>query len=383
MKSQLLRFGLVGFAGYVVDSTVLYGGLFIGLGPAWGRLVSFMCAVCLTWLLNRRFTFQRRSEHNLFNEALSYLGVMLVGGFLNLLIYGLIMNSMSYHLALPAFAVAIGALVGLAANFLLTKNFIYNNEGNHKMKDYLNKNEHQSDSQHVYAGKNMLFKMESDLKNYNLRIVQLFLKNNNIFNPIFKTVMDFGAGIGTLSQIFYSKTGIKPDGVELDLSQRNILSDRGFNCFPSIEDTSGPYDLVFTSNVLEHIENDKNTLLQLRSKLTDTGLLLIYVPAFESIWTNMDDKVGHYRRYQINSLTSKLHETGFQVLKIHYCDSLGYLLSMLFKYIGSKNGDPSSFSLQIYDHLLLPLSNVMDLIFSKYFGKNILAIAKIDRTEYK
>jgi SAM-dependent methyltransferase len=220
--------------------------------------------------------------------------------------------------------------------------------------------------------------MELDLKNYNLGIVEIFLKNSIIFNKFFKSVMDFGAGIGTLSQIFFSKTGVKPDGVELDLSQREILISRGFNCYPSIEDTDGLYDLIFTSNVLEHIEDDKKTLLQLRSKLTETGLLLIYVPAFESIWTNMDDKVGHYRRYKIKDLTSKLHETGYKILKIHYCDSLGFLLSLLFKFVGNKNGAPSSFSLTIYDNLLLPISNFLDVFFSKYFGKNIFVVAIID-----
>jgi putative flippase GtrA len=378
MKFQLLRFGLVGFAGYVVDSTVLYGGLFLGLGPAWGRLVSFLCAVSFTWLINRRFTFSRGSQQTLFNEALRYFSVMLIGGFLNFLIYGLIMNSMSYHLALPAFAVAVGALVGMSANFLLIKYFIYKNEPKNKIIEYSNITDHQSEVQYVYAGKNMLFKMELDLKNYNLGIVEIFLKNSILFNKFFKNVMDFGAGIGTLSQIFFSKTGVKPDGVELDLSQREILISRGFNCYPSIEDTDGPYDLIFTSNVLEHIEDDKKILLQLKSKLTETGLLLIYVPAFESIWTNMDDKVGHYRRYKIKDLTSKLHETGYKVLKIHYCDSLGFLLSLLFIFIGNKNGAPSSFSLTIYDNLLLPISNFLDVFFSKYFGKNIFVVAVID-----
>jgi len=378
MKFQLLRFGLVGFAGYVVDSTVLYGGLFLGLGPAWGRLVSFLCAVSFTWLINRRFTFSRGSQQTLFNEALRYFSVMLIGGFLNFLIYGLIMNSMSYHLALPAFAVAVGALVGMSANFLLIKYFIYKNEPKNKIIEYSNITDHQSEVQYVYAGKNMLFKMELDLKNYNLGIVEIFLKNSILFNKFFKNVMDFGAGIGTLSQIFFSKTGVKPDGVELDLSQREILISRGFNCYPSIEDTDGPYDLIFTSNVLEHIEDDKKILLQLKSKLTETGLLLIYVPAFESIWTNMDDKVGHYRRYKIKDLTSKLHETGYKVLKIHYCDSLGFLLSLLFTFIGNKNGAPSSFSSTIYDNLLLPISNFLDVFFSKYFGKNIFVVAVID-----
>jgi putative flippase GtrA len=129
MKSQLLRFGLVGVAGYVVDSGVLYGALALGLGPTWGRLLSFLCAVATTWLLNRRFTFDHPAQgldtHSLVQEALRYLSAMLMGGLLNLITYGWIMQTMPSHPALPALAVAAGSLVGMVANFAGAKWWVY------------------------------------------------------------------------------------------------------------------------------------------------------------------------------------------------------------------------------------------------------------------
>jgi putative flippase GtrA len=129
MKSQLLRFGLVGIAGYVVDSAVLYLCLSLGWGPAWGRLVSFLCAVATTWLLNRRFTFVKGKQKIeilvLIQEALRYMSAMLLGGALNLITYGTIMHLVPSQPFLPAIAVASGSLVGMVANFAGAKFWVY------------------------------------------------------------------------------------------------------------------------------------------------------------------------------------------------------------------------------------------------------------------
>jgi len=129
MKSQLLRFGLVGVAGYGVDCGVLYGALDIGLGPTWGRLLSFVCAVATTWLLNRRFTFDPQAQSHgtqpMMQEALRYLSAMLMGGVLNWITYGWIMQTLPSHPALPALAVAAGSLVGMVANFAGAKFWVF------------------------------------------------------------------------------------------------------------------------------------------------------------------------------------------------------------------------------------------------------------------
>ncbi len=129
MTTQLLRFGLVGVAGYAVDAGVLYAALGLGLGTSSGRLVSFLSAVMATWLLNRRFTFQpfldARAGDLLIQEWLKYLAAMSVGGVLNLCTYALIMASWVYHPALPALAVAAGSLVGMLANFAGAKWWVY------------------------------------------------------------------------------------------------------------------------------------------------------------------------------------------------------------------------------------------------------------------
>ncbi len=231
----------------------------------------------------------------------------------------------------------------------------------------------QSDVNMKYSGTHLLLKGEDDLKNYNKWIINTFLHHVKINKQT--KVMDFGAGVGTLTKIFFEVTGLKPECIEIDPEQREFIEKIGFKSYSALNEITEKYDLVFTSNVLEHIEDDVTALSDIRSKLVNSGLLIIFVPAFEVIWSSMDERVGHHRRYKKEALQRKLELSGYTVKHIRYCDSLGFILSFIFKYIGSKNGEPSSTSLRFYDKFLLPVSKVMDVLVCGKFGKNVLAIA--------
>lgn len=228
-----------------------------------------------------------------------------------------------------------------------------------------------------YAGTQLLLNGEVYLKNYNEWIVKKFLSSVQV-NADTK-VMDFGAGVGTLAKVFFEIAGIKPDCIELDPEQRVVINERGFNSFSCIDGLSQLYDLIYTSNVLEHIEEDEVVLGKMKSKLKDNGSLIIFVPAFELIWTAMDDRVGHCRRYTKKMLLEKLINSGYEIKSIHYCDSVGFVLSFLFKYMGSKSGEPSSTSLKIYDNFLLPISKLMDFLLLGALGKNLIAVAGLHK----
>ena len=125
ITAQMLRFGLVGGVGFVVDSSVLYALMAGGMGFGYGRIVSFLSAVLVTWLLNRRFTFHVTDQASLVQEAIAYLSAMTLGGLLNLVTYALIMAAFTYHPILPMLGVAGGSLVGMVANFSAAKWWVY------------------------------------------------------------------------------------------------------------------------------------------------------------------------------------------------------------------------------------------------------------------
>ncbi|MDD5333703.1 MAG: GtrA family protein [Rhodoferax sp.] len=125
MTPQLLRFGVVGGVGFLVDSGVLYALMACGLGFGSGRIFSFLSAVAVTWLLNRRFTFDAAQQTSLAREGMAYLAAMTLGGLLNLCTYAMIMVLLPYHPLLPVVGVAAGSLIGMVANFAGAKWWVY------------------------------------------------------------------------------------------------------------------------------------------------------------------------------------------------------------------------------------------------------------------
>jgi putative flippase GtrA len=124
---QLLRFGIVGVAGFVVDAGLLRLLLGAGLGYYGGRLVSFLAAASATWLLNRSFTFRRDAETRVHpaGEWLAYLALMAVGGAVNYGVYVLAIENSALLHAHPELGVALGSLAGMSINYWSAKTMIF------------------------------------------------------------------------------------------------------------------------------------------------------------------------------------------------------------------------------------------------------------------
>jgi putative flippase GtrA len=125
MWRELRLFVLVGALGFVVDTGVLYAGLALGLGPYLGRVVSFLCAAWTTWRLNRTVTFRASPGRRAPSEWWSYLLAMAVGGAVNYAVYCAVIAALGVNAWTPLFAVACGAVPGLAANFLLARHWVF------------------------------------------------------------------------------------------------------------------------------------------------------------------------------------------------------------------------------------------------------------------
>jgi putative flippase GtrA len=123
--AQLFRFGLVGVAGLIVDTTVLLLYLHFVPGAFYsGRAVSYLCAATTTWALNRWFTFASRHPPN-FREWGLFLLLNLSGGSINYLVYAALISSFAVVAANPALAVAAGAVAGLGVNFTVSRRFVF------------------------------------------------------------------------------------------------------------------------------------------------------------------------------------------------------------------------------------------------------------------
>jgi len=188
--------------------------------------------------------------------------------------------------------------------------------------------------------------------------------------------LDFGAGIGTFAAALRER-GLEVTCVEPDSQLLGRLREMGFDAYPDISDIpSGSFDYIYSLNVLEHIEDDLSAMRQLYRCLSPGGRLFLYLPAFQSIYSSMDKKVGHFRRYRISGLIPRLTEAGFIKEEAFYVDSLGYFVSLLYKLVGNKRGDLNLDIIRLYDTVFFPVSRLMDRVLGHVVGKNIVAVVR-------
>lgn len=125
LTARLLRFGLVGTAGYLVDAGLLQTMVqWGGINPFLARLGSFIAAATATWWLNRTYTFSARHQAS-GGEWLRYITAMTLGGLINYGAFAAALLWLPHPLRQPWLAVACGSLAGMAANYYTSSRFIF------------------------------------------------------------------------------------------------------------------------------------------------------------------------------------------------------------------------------------------------------------------
>ena len=225
-----------------------------------------------------------------------------------------------------------------------------------------------------YAGVRILEVMHEAVR-YNAAIFDLIKKS---IPPGAQTILEFGAGDGAFIRKFASE-GVPVDGVEKDASLRASLSSR--HSRPVREDIrqveTGSCDFIYTVNVLEHIPDLDAELAELRRVLRPNGVVFVFVPAFETLWTSLDDEVGHVRRFTRRSLGGALRRAGFTIGRIEHFDSLGFPAALAVRFLeafGMFRYRPGTVS--FYDSRIFPISRGLDGVFRHVLGKNLIAVVR-------
>jgi hypothetical protein len=241
------------------------------------------------------------------------------------------------------------------------------------------KTTHQNSKQRTYAGARELGLSEIGLKTYTKAV------SRELFRPYGQNkpcglVVDFGAGMGQLASLFEQKYSTAPLCVEIDPDLESNLKRHGFPVVSSLEQTqrSSVY-FVYSSNVLEHIEDDVSILSEFSRVLQVGSFLALFVPALPSLYSQFDSNVGHYRRYKKTELRSKVIQAGFEIESIRYFDCIGVFPWALMKWfkVGTNTKLGVTLLMHLYDKFVFPLSFLFDKLgMSRVIGKNLVVIAR-------
>ncbi len=196
-------------------------------------------------------------------------------------------------------------------------------------------------------------------------------------------VLEVGAGIGTITAGLRKPemkwVALEPDNEMFQVLEKEFQNlDSGVAVFgKTLSEYSGiqKFDSVLYFDVLEHIEHDSREVELACSKLNSNGYLIILVPAHQSLFSPFDTEIGHFRRYDRDSLCLLKPKNMNQVLS-RYLDSGGYFLSWANSKFLAQSA-PTTTQIRFWDSFVIPVSRSVDRLLGFRFGKSLLVVWQI------
>jgi SAM-dependent methyltransferase len=147
-------------------------------------------------------------------------------------------------------------------------------------------------------------------------------------------------GCGTGSNLSFLSAFGHLIGIEPDAGARAFC--KGRSSVPVIEGylpnglpiDNQSADMIVMLDVLEHIDDDLAALLAIKQKLKPGARLLVTVPALPLLWSAHDQEHHHKRRYTARTLRAVVSESGLELEKLCYFNTL--LLPMIAAVRGLK-----------------------------------------------
>jgi putative flippase GtrA len=125
-KQHYFSFVVAGTCGFIVDAGVVtLLSKFWGVGLVLAKVVSFLLAVTVTWLINRRYTFKPKDDQSLVHEWIHYFLANSIGAIINNGLYIALIFSVALTKTCPALAVAVGSLGGMVFNYIASRWWVF------------------------------------------------------------------------------------------------------------------------------------------------------------------------------------------------------------------------------------------------------------------
>lgn len=167
-------------------------------------------------------------------------------------------------------------------------------------------------------------------------IVKL-MERNALLSPEMR-VLDIGCSAGHLLDMLKGRGMPEVYGVDVSNAAIALAKERGLTNVLAIDGSTLPFpdayfDVLIASDVLEHIEEPIKALKEWSRVLKPGGRLLVFVPAFQWMWTEHDKLNQHYRRYSIPLLKDHLQQGQLHTISTGFWNNMLLLPAMLMVFI--------------------------------------------------
>lgn len=202
-------------------------------------------------------------------------------------------------------------------------------------------------------------------------------------------VAEIGAGTGGNLEML--KRYGRVSAVELDEGARAIAKERtGVDVLPcklpNYIPLTGRFDLICLFDVLEHVEEDGESLAAIRTLLKPGGRVLLTVPAHQWLWSPHDETLHHKRRYSKSNLISTIEATGYRIDRITFFNSILFpaavaarMLSKARRTDNTVGGrTPPAAVNSILTNALMVESRLLQIV-NLPFGLSLMALLEVNR----
>lgn len=186
-------------------------------------------------------------------------------------------------------------------------------------------------------------------------ILKNILKNAGVKNKI----LEVGCGKGIVTEYLHLH-GFDIKGIELaEVPIKDTITSyvrSGQNVFDLDNNESGKVETILLLDVIEHIENAKEFVNNVRSKFPNLKRMIVTVPARQELFSNYDSFNGHYRRYNRANLMMEFADLKPKKMTTSYFFHLLYFPARILLILNKKRAErivaPSS-AVQLILHRIL------------------------------
>ncbi|MDE3069686.1 MAG: class I SAM-dependent methyltransferase [Acidobacteriota bacterium] len=143
--------------------------------------------------------------------------------------------------------------------------------------------------------------------------------------PAHARILDAGCGSGRnmVELARYGEvSGIELSEVAVEAARARGVGEVAAGTLDQLPFSDQSFDLAVCLDVIEHLDDDRGALAELRRVIAPGGALLVTVPAYQWLWSGHDVINQHRRRYRRRTLVEAATAAGWRCERSTYFNSL-------------------------------------------------------------